>query len=927
MSGTLPRIDLGLSFSLAPTPSEAEFGDIDESVSEDSEDERKSTGAKQYTDACRVLRIYPLASITQRLRDKTSDANFASFGMGKFNGRALAAALAVNSYIRTLDLSNNSLGDEGCCAIMDAIYKTNNITALDLSSNGISNVTADRISILLRKRKCALTSLSLANNKLREAGVRAIAKASETLEELDITNTSAGDGGVLSVISLLRRSRKIATLKMGWNKFIHSSTRLAQVLDQTLSLAVLDLSNNGLGDATGVMIAEVLKESASLKSIDLSRCRLGVQSCKALADAICQNRLVDVIVLDLKTGKAVLDLVGSMESVDTTVRIAVKESVEPTEKDVVIDFDSQCDKSTGLKAFDHGSWASSGVTEEDDHDYRRYDKVWTPEAASDLREAVSLHRRRSLVGAPRLDTHTCPCEDGRGGALDSPLPSPSRSAFFNRSMRMREAFETAEAELRSNPLSLAAVMKKGLALRALRRFYGAAMAFLRATGMTGSEGEPVDLFATTLVRLRTHRPYYLPPKHRVTLKIKNPVRFTVEAKEAAPALPLPIVDSDYEDMLDRLQDILLQHPDPHNENRNLRYAILSFDKNLRRIYEYHAMLPTHAMATRPPRGVTCLRQLWVFVRDCNLPNIAMQTAALDRLFMECVASSQGLPEEEAPHRPNLEVGFYPFVEATIRYAWASVPGKPTVSEKWANLMVENIDANSCRNSNDRLGKILCSEAGELLARRHRSKGLKIYRFFRGSSQIKRMKTKKVVAAVKVVKRFREGPQLTNAAIDDGEAPGSQSARMAEEAPSGGFLPAIPQSARGADIKRLQGSGTAISTPRQAGDDEEDELMNYNDLLELANKLELLCPNLTSTILHRITVKVLKVLPDDLLPQLHANNCASEIIFEEFWHILLRAAVAIMTPEFSDASQLSELLDTWLTTTLYPAVQRIMPTRL
>ena len=59
-----------------------------------------------------------------------------------------------NTTLRQLGLAHNGLGDAGACAILSAVLQGGRLTALDLSSNGVSNTTLVAVASVLRGRGC-----------------------------------------------------------------------------------------------------------------------------------------------------------------------------------------------------------------------------------------------------------------------------------------------------------------------------------------------------------------------------------------------------------------------------------------------------------------------------------------------------------------------------------------------------------------------------------------------------------------------------------------------------------------------------------------------------------------------------------------------------------------------------------------------------
>ena len=143
-------------------------------------------------------------------------------GLDRYNGRgtytaegitAIADALRVKGGLTALDLSYNRLEDEGVSAVCKAIQsnKETKLASLNFKNNGIGPVGANAVAAMVAVTG-ALTKLSLAQNKLEEAGTKAICKALEqntTLKELNISgnwrgSNTGGSAGAKHVAKMVR---------------------------------------------------------------------------------------------------------------------------------------------------------------------------------------------------------------------------------------------------------------------------------------------------------------------------------------------------------------------------------------------------------------------------------------------------------------------------------------------------------------------------------------------------------------------------------------------------------------------------------------------------------------------------------------------------------------------------------------------------
>ena len=242
--------------------------------------------------------------------------------IGSEEAQHLAQALCVNTSVKTLDLSDNPLGNEGTKALAEMLggngaesSGTVNTTLehVDLSSCRIGPVGAQHLAQAL----CVNTSvktLELSHNLLGGEGAKPLAEmlggngsgtVNTTLEHVDLNWCSIGP--------------------------VH----LAQALCVIKSVKTLTLIGNHLGDEGAKALAEMLGGKGSgtvnttLEHVDLRRCSIGPVGAQLLAQALCVNTSVKTLdlscnPLDDEGAKALAEMLGgngaeSSGTVNTTL--------------------------------------------------------------------------------------------------------------------------------------------------------------------------------------------------------------------------------------------------------------------------------------------------------------------------------------------------------------------------------------------------------------------------------------------------------------------------------------------------------------------------------------------------------------------------------------------------------------------------------
>ena len=171
-----------------------------------------------------------------------------------------------------LNLSDNALGRRGVAACAGALQGQTRLQKLYFNNNGLEGDAATLIAelVLNNNRPSTLTSFSIRNNLLQDAGANALAPmlaASPSMTELRVASTRFTRVGGLA---------------------------LAKALLNLQNLVSLDLSDNGLGKRAGVELAKVLKQQSNLRFLNLSA--IGIdESIAHVASALSHNALLETL--------------------------------------------------------------------------------------------------------------------------------------------------------------------------------------------------------------------------------------------------------------------------------------------------------------------------------------------------------------------------------------------------------------------------------------------------------------------------------------------------------------------------------------------------------------------------------------------------------------------------------------------------------
>ncbi|KAL4496016.1 hypothetical protein ABPG72_015438 [Tetrahymena utriculariae] len=182
------------------------------------------------------------------------------------------------SKLRVLSLKNSSLTARSLVQITTNLPIS--IQEINLEQNRLgSHDLSFALTPLLQPRNYpCLKSLNIENNKIGDLGFHSILSSLQKsyLSILNISNNNLTDASSEGISLFLKESQEINELYLHWNKFSsQGGIAIAKGLEQNISLQVLDMSYNGLGNPTGVKSGLKIVKSCShqfgqIKHLDLS---------------------------------------------------------------------------------------------------------------------------------------------------------------------------------------------------------------------------------------------------------------------------------------------------------------------------------------------------------------------------------------------------------------------------------------------------------------------------------------------------------------------------------------------------------------------------------------------------------------------------------------------------------------------------------
>jgi hypothetical protein len=179
--------------------------------------------------------------------------------------------------LKTINLSDNKIKDQGCKLLFHAIENLKFISFVDISRNSISYEGADAISNFLAKSK-SINTLNLEHNILGPKGMKVLSYGliqNDTIKTLNISYNGITAEGTKSLTTYLKQNNKISTLYYGGNYLQSDGVNyLIEGIKANISIIYLFLDWSHMGITGAHNIANILATHYYIITLDLSKNQL-----------------------------------------------------------------------------------------------------------------------------------------------------------------------------------------------------------------------------------------------------------------------------------------------------------------------------------------------------------------------------------------------------------------------------------------------------------------------------------------------------------------------------------------------------------------------------------------------------------------------------------------------------------------------------
>ena len=219
----------------------------------------------------------------------------------------ISKCLKHTGALKALNIAGNNITVKGAEIVADFIQESTKITnmtenirqfttlqKLDISHNSICDDGAIAIGRCLKLNK-TLKELNLSDNKISNYAIEIIAdaiKSNTTLLELDISHNSTSFDGAVAISKCLKANETLKALDLSWNRISgNGAVSIAEAIKINATLQQLDVSNNNISKDAIMPFSSNLKYNSALQKLIISRCDNGTTYIYNSTTKCCINKM------------------------------------------------------------------------------------------------------------------------------------------------------------------------------------------------------------------------------------------------------------------------------------------------------------------------------------------------------------------------------------------------------------------------------------------------------------------------------------------------------------------------------------------------------------------------------------------------------------------------------------------------------------
>jgi Ran GTPase-activating protein (RanGAP) involved in mRNA processing and transport len=215
----------------------------------------------------------------------------------------LGEALRLNNTIEELNLSHNNLAS-GTKYIVKSLISNKTLRAFNLSKNGIEDKDIECFDTLWNTMRTLQVDIDLSSNKITDTGAGVLAnllKNTHLLLSLSLNDNSIKEKGAIAVSEALKSNNSLEELCLNNNPLGDGLPYLLRVLIKNRTLTHFEVSDVELNNEGLNILVECMRTNRSLIQLYMTDLRYSATTrINVLSDAIANNRTIETLNINFK---------------------------------------------------------------------------------------------------------------------------------------------------------------------------------------------------------------------------------------------------------------------------------------------------------------------------------------------------------------------------------------------------------------------------------------------------------------------------------------------------------------------------------------------------------------------------------------------------------------------------------------------------
>ena len=202
--------------------------------------------------------------------------------------------LKKNFFVESLNISGNSIKDEGFVLLCKGLEKNQSLLNLNISNNDIHSKGIKQGLSLITTTK--LYSLNISNNPILDEGLICITdslKHFQNLHKLNVSNCSFEFKGFQFLLNTLQFTKRIEYLNVSGNNLKSRNFELVRPCFSTFGVRYLNMSKCSLGNESTFVLGECISSNETIKTLNISENKISDAGFKSFVNIFQSNNVIE----------------------------------------------------------------------------------------------------------------------------------------------------------------------------------------------------------------------------------------------------------------------------------------------------------------------------------------------------------------------------------------------------------------------------------------------------------------------------------------------------------------------------------------------------------------------------------------------------------------------------------------------------------